>query len=73
MSIPNRVGVCIKCGVCGQMKKPIGRSAPLDLSYCDDACRGYRLKPRPGSLWPGETSEEFGYPIGEDGTELAED
>lgn len=67
-----KVGIQVICAVCGNMKKPIGRSGPLGLSYCEakwDAhgCEGYRQKPYPGSLWPGETEEEFGYPVGVDG------
>lgn len=64
----NRVGVIIRCAVCGDMKKPIGRAGPLGASYCDLDCPGYTQKPYVGSLWPGETSEEFGYPIGINGT-----
>jgi hypothetical protein len=45
-----------ECAVCGLRKKPIGRSAPLEManSLCDDDCSGYRLEPTPGHLWPGE-------------------
>ena len=68
MSEKARVGVMVKCAVCGQMKKPIGRSAPVEASYCDHECKGYQQNPRPGSLWPGETSDEFGYPVSEDGS-----
>jgi hypothetical protein len=50
------------------MKKPIGRSAPFNASYCDNDCEGYRKPPYPGSLWPGETEEDFGYKISDDGT-----
>lgn len=63
-----RVGVVVRCAVCGDMKKPIGRSGPLGASYCDDDCDGYRKEPYPGSLWPGETEEEFGFPVGSHGT-----
>ena len=31
-------------------------------------CPGYRQAPYPGSLWPNETSDDFGYPVGADGT-----
>ena len=57
------VGVAVDCTVCQLRKKPIGRSAPLEManSLCDDDCPGYRLDPYPGELWPGETREEFGY------------
>jgi hypothetical protein len=57
------VGKRIECRVCGRMKVPRGRSAPLEMcgSICTDDCRGYREPPEPGDLWPGETREEFGY------------
>lgn len=64
-----RKGIRVTCVVCGYMKKPIGRSEPLGASYCDDECSGYRQPPYVGSLWPGETTEDFGYPVGSDGTE----
>lgn len=63
-----RIGVAVYCTVCGNMKKPIGRSAPLEASYCEYECQGYRQWPFAGSLWPDETAEEFGYPVGKDGT-----
>lgn len=68
----NRMGVMVHCATCGLMKKPIGRSPPLGASYCDDECRGYRMVPYPGSLWPGESEAEFGYTVGADGTADAE-
>jgi hypothetical protein len=64
----SRVGVRVRCGECGRTKKPIGRSEPLGVSYCNDECHGYRNNPRPGSLWPGESEADFGYPVGADGT-----
>jgi hypothetical protein len=51
------------------MKKPIGRAAPNGRHYCDHECKGYQQEPYVGSLWPGETEEEFGFPISDDGTE----
>ena len=63
-----RVGVVVTCSRCDYMKKPIGRSAPMGMHYCDDECEGYRQPPYPGSLWPDETEAEFGYPVGPDGT-----
>jgi hypothetical protein len=45
------------CEVCGKMKKPIGRSAPLESCYCDEECLGYRQEPTPGHLWPGELAD----------------
>lgn len=65
-----RIGVMVRCKTCGWIKKPIGRDAPVGWYGCDDGCSGYRTDPRPGSLWPGETSTDFGYPIGTDGTEV---
>lgn len=65
---PVRVGVEVRCATCGQVKQPVGRSAALADYGCNDDCPGYREEPRPGSLWPGERSDEFGYPVGEDGS-----
>lgn len=65
---PNRVGIAVDCTTCGQRKKPRGRSAPLGAYLCDMDCQGYFEEPQSGSLWPGETSEEFGYPVGQIGT-----
>lgn len=64
-----KVGIKVTCAVCGHMKKPIGRDAPMSAYYCDDECAGYRQPPYPGSLWPGETDDQFGYPVGNDGVE----
>ncbi len=57
------VGVAVYCAVCGRRKKPVGRSAPLEManSLCDNECMGYNQEPYPGELWLGETREEFGY------------
>ncbi len=59
----SEVGVAVECAVCGLRKKPVGRSAPLEIasSLCDHECQGYLQEPHPGSLWPGETREEFGF------------
>lgn len=38
----DRVGVIVRCAVCGRSKKPIGRSGPLEASYCDEDCTGYQ-------------------------------
>jgi len=45
-----------ECSVCRMRKKPLGRSAPLEManSLCDHECPGYRQDPKPGHLWPGE-------------------
>jgi hypothetical protein len=78
---PNKVGVRVWCEVCGQTKKPVGRSAPLGAYYCTppfprtnslpgDTCPGYWLDPQPGHLWPGESEEEFGYEVPDAGTEI---
>jgi hypothetical protein len=40
----------------------------MQITYCDEECDGYNLDPKPGCLWPGETEEEFGYPICEHAT-----
>ena len=63
MKDPKEKGVAVECAVCHRMKKPVGRSALLRMAngLCDDDCPGYRQDPQPGSLWPGETREEFGY------------
>lgn len=63
-----RVGIRVKCTVCHQTKAPHGRSTPLYGYYCDFECPGYNLDPKPGCLWPGETSEEFGFPFCNDAT-----
>lgn len=65
-----KIGIRVTCTVCGRQKLPHGRSAPIGLVHCDeDRCPGYRMEPRPGCLWPGETDEEFGFPCCDDGTE----
>jgi hypothetical protein len=68
-----RIGVSVQCATCGDMKKPVGRFGPLGVTYCEPpwdghGCEGYWQEPRPGSLWPGERSDDFGYPVGTDGT-----
>jgi len=63
-----RVGIRIDCAVCGKQKCPVGRSAPLESYLCDWECDGYRLAPFVGSLWPGESEVDFGFPVGPDGT-----
>jgi hypothetical protein len=65
---PGKVGIAVTCVVCGDRKKPVGRSAPCEWGGCDDRCPGYRLAPFPGSLWPSESEADFGYPVGTDGT-----
>ena len=68
MTEPLRVGIAVECRVCHRTKAPRGRSVPLAMYRCESDCPGYRQDPSPGSLWPGETSDEFGYPVGPDGT-----
>jgi hypothetical protein len=41
---------------------------PIGAYYCDMDCPGYYEEPHVGDLWPGETEEDFGYPISKDGT-----
>lgn len=66
---PTKRGIRVECAVCGQTKCPRGRSAPLGPCYCDRDCSGYTQEPHVGSLWPGETDAEFGFPCGDVGTE----
>ena len=63
-----KVGVPVHCTTCGVRKSPIGRSSPPQLYLCEEDCPGYRQEPLPGSLWPGESEEEFGFPVGTVGT-----
>ena len=64
-----KYGITTICVVCKNRKSPIGRSVPLGMYLCDSDCPGYREKPYPGSLWLGESEEDFGYSIGPDGWE----
>lgn len=66
----DKFGIAVKCSTCGYRKKPVGRSAPPELYFCDEDCSGYQKSPFPGSLWPNETEAEFGYPVGIEGTNL---
>jgi hypothetical protein len=68
---PQKVGVSVTCRICEHRKAPIGRSVPFGMEMCHMECRGYRAYPYPGSLWPGESEAEFGYPVSNDGTEIA--
>ena len=53
-----KVGIRVKCAVCGHSKQPRGRSAPMGLLLCHwSNCKGYDQEPLPGELWPGETEE----------------
>ncbi len=75
MAEATKVGIMVKCAVCGHQKKPRGRSGPLGAIFCeapspfDDGCEGYGQPPRVGDLWPGETDADFGYPCSDAGTE----
>ncbi len=68
-----RIGIAVNCAQCGLRKKPIGRCAPLEMAngLCDYECPGYVKEPQPGSLWPGESSEEYGFPVADVGTRPA--
>lgn len=48
------------CATCRKRKKPVGRSAPMEMAnaLCDSDCPGYREEPTPGHLWPGELARE---------------
>lgn len=70
---PRKVGVAVTCRTCGQRKAPVGRSVPLMMYLCDHECQGYREEPRAGSLWPGESEADFGYPVADVGTEVRTD
>ena len=65
-------GTAVECILCKRTKKPSGRSAPAEMAYwlCQHGCRGYELEPRVGQLWPGETVLEFGYRLGEYGSDV---
>lgn len=64
---PTKRGIYVECAVCGRTKQPIGRDART--VGCDDECPGYDQSSHVGSLWPGETDADFGYPCGDTGTE----
>jgi len=66
-----KTGISVYCTTCGLRKKPVGRSAALEManSLCTFECPGYGQPPFVGSLWPGETEEQFGYPVGNVGIE----
>lgn len=69
-----KTGVSVRCRVCDKTKQPRGRSAPMDMDLCTWDCEGYNQDPQPGSLWPGETDRDFGYPVGPHGwTEPADE
>lgn len=49
----------VECKYCHRKKKPLGRSAPLEMAgyYCTSECPGYWSEPQASDLWPGETRE----------------
>jgi hypothetical protein len=63
-----KYGIRVECAACRQAKQPVGRSAPMGSDFCNDECPGYDQPPHVGSLWPGETDEDFGYPCSDRGT-----
>ena len=68
-----RVGLSIRCTVCGKRKAPHGRSVPFMYPLCvPDECEGYGQEPKVGCLWPGETEEDFGFPCCSTGTDEQE-
>jgi len=67
---PKKEGVSVACTVCRQTKAPVGRSAPVELRMCDWECAGYTQEPKVGWLWPGESEEDFGYPVPDAGTKI---
>jgi len=66
----SRVGVRVHCAACGRMKQPRGRSTSPEAAngYCGWDCPGYDAPPHVGSLWPGESEADFGWPVGKAGT-----
>ncbi len=64
---PRKIGMRVECRRCFLMKRPLGRSGPIDLGFCDEACEGYDEGPHVGLLWPDESEAEFGYPVGDVG------
>lgn len=68
-----KIGIAVFCETCGLLKKPIGRDAPADSYYCTSDCRGYRDKPYPGQLWPGETDDQYGFDACDDATRVLTD
>lgn len=66
-----KIGVRVECVVCHRTKAPHGRSVPIAMAgrLCDSDCSGYYAHPRAGTLWPGETEKDFGYPVGPYGWE----
>lgn len=54
----------VTCSECGRPKPPSGRQVPdacVGL-YCENECPGRSKMPFNGDLWPGESSDDFGFP-----------
>ena len=74
-----KIGISVKCAVCGKTKAPRGRSLSphSSESYChtgyspETECAGYRADPFPGDLFPGETENDVGYQCSDYATRLA--
>jgi len=45
-----------RCAVCDRDKKPLGRTAPMEMGpyLCADDCPGYHQPPLADCRWPGE-------------------
>ena len=56
-------GYRVTCAVCGRTKAPLGRSAPMMLSFCESDCPGYEKDPLPSHLWPNESEADFGFKV----------
>jgi hypothetical protein len=53
-------GIEVFCQTCKRRKKPHGRDS-RNSDLCDERCKGYNEWPKPGCLWPRETSKQFGF------------
>ena len=69
-----RIGIVVRCATCGNEKQPHGRSVSPLMVYCSpySGCPGYEQDPKPGCLWPGETEDDFGFIICNNGVKLYE-
>ena len=66
-----KVGIEVYCTKCRRPKAPRGRSVSPVMwnSMCtNDQCGAYYDDPKPGSLWFGETDEDFGFPCEDSAT-----
>ena len=73
-----RVGIEVRCSVCGKPKAPHGRSLPIpehrqwcEANFLNQAlqCPGYYADPQSGCLFPGETEDDYGYECCNNATE----